>query len=145
MKTSDSSFSAYRFGAFRFITSGRILERDGKRIQLAPKVADMLAVFLENAGCVVTKEQLLEQVWPNLFIVESGVTRNISVLRKALEGGLAEGSALETIPRRGYRLLVEITGECGSRETPAPPARPAEWTLALFPRFLASSSTTRLG
>lgn len=136
MTSSAICIKAYRFGAFRFLTSGRILERDGRRIRVTPKVADMLHVFLENAGHLVTKEQLLEQVWPNLFIVDSGITRNISVLRKALEGGLAAGSALETIPRRGYRLLAEVSIEGVGRQ---------EIGAARAPWFLPWSSTATLG
>ena len=146
MTISSGSVTAYRFGAFRFITAGGILERNGKRTPLTPKVADMLDVFLKNAGRVVTKKQLLEQVWPNLFVVDSGITRNISVLRKALEGGLPEGATLETIPRRGYRLMAEITTEMDyGHATTAPQARPMEWTLAQFPGFLPRSSTAALG
>jgi DNA-binding winged helix-turn-helix (wHTH) protein/tetratricopeptide (TPR) repeat protein len=103
--------SAYRFGPFRLNVRDRILERDGSRVLLTPKVVDTLVVLVENAHQVVTKEALMRAVWPDVTVVESGLTRNISVLRKALEGDGPEGSYIETIPRRGYRFVAELAEE----------------------------------
>src|SRR3954454_18154407 len=100
---------AYLFGPFRLVIADRILERSGERMQLTPKVIDTLFFLVENAGQVVTKEHLMHAVWPDVTVVESGLTRNISVLRKALEEGAAEGAFIETIPRRGYRFVAAVT------------------------------------
>lgn len=117
---------AYRFGPFRLIVAGRILERDGERIALTPKVIDTLFVLVERAREVVTKEELMQAVWPDVTVVESGLTRNISALRKSIEGS-DEGSYLETIPRRGYRFVapvsVEYAGEASVAPEPPPPQR----------------------
>lgn len=115
---------AYRFGPFRLTVRDRMLERDSQRIPLTPKVVDTLFVLVENAPRLVTKEELMAAVWPGVNVVESGLTRNISALRKALE---EEGSGevsqyLETIPRRGYRFLAAVTPEY---EPEAPPAEAA--------------------
>ena len=103
--------SAYRFGPFRLSVSERILERNNERLQLTPKVIDTLFVLVENARHVVTKEALMKAVWPDVTVVESGLTRNISALRKALEEDAEEGSFIETIPRRGYRFVAEVNEE----------------------------------
>lgn len=112
---------AYRFGPFRLRVPDRILERDGERIQLTPKVIDTLFVLVENAGQVVAKDDMMKAVWPDVTVVESGLTRNISALRKALEEGLAEGSFIETIPRRGYRFVAEVAEERRSDIPAMPP------------------------
>jgi DNA-binding winged helix-turn-helix (wHTH) protein/tetratricopeptide (TPR) repeat protein len=118
--------SAYRFGPFRLNIRDRILERDGSRVLLTPKVIDTLVVLVENAHQVVTKEALMRAVWPDVTVVESGLTRNISVLRKALEGDGPEGSYIETIPRRGYRFVAELAEEdvfTGAEVNEPPPPR----------------------
>ncbi|MBC7928238.1 MAG: winged helix-turn-helix domain-containing protein [Bryobacteraceae bacterium] len=115
------SVQAYRFGPFRLDVSSRILERNGERIQLTPKVIDTLFVLIGNRRQVVTKEALMKAVWPDVTVVESGLTRNMSSLRKALEDGSEEGSFIETVPRRGYRFVAEVTEELlVSQEEPVP-------------------------
>lgn len=111
MALSHAQVTAYSFGPFRLNVADRILERSGERVLLTPKVIDTLVVLLQNAGKLVTKEALMEAVWPDVVVVESGLTRNISVLRKALEESVQEGEYIETIPRRGYRFVAEVTEE----------------------------------
>ena len=108
MSPSPKPVSAYSFGEFRLNAQDRILERNGARVLLTPKVIDILFVLVQNAGQLVTKESLMKAVWPDVTVVESGLTRNISVLRKALEEGAPEGSYIETIPRRGYRFVARV-------------------------------------
>ena len=62
----------------------RSLFRDGQPVPLTPKAIEILHVLLQAGGSVVTKEALLEEVWPGTFVEESGITRNISDLRNAL-------------------------------------------------------------
>jgi DNA-binding winged helix-turn-helix (wHTH) protein/tetratricopeptide (TPR) repeat protein len=119
---------AYRFGPFRLRLAGRVLERDGRRVQLTPKVIDTLFVLIEHAPEVVTKEALMSAVWPDVNVVESGLSRNISALRKALEeeSGPEPLEYVENIPRRGYRFLAPITfefaGPAGDEAAASPPA-----------------------
>lgn len=126
---------AYRFGPFRLRVAGRILERDGKRIQLTPKVIDTLFVLIENAPEVVTKEALMAAVWPDVNVVESGLTRNISALRKAFEDEAEDAASfLETIPRRGYRFLAPVIVE-----TTLPPTTGGIATAAVAAAVAAES------
>jgi DNA-binding winged helix-turn-helix (wHTH) protein/Tfp pilus assembly protein PilF len=104
--------------------SDRILERHGERIQLTPKAVDTLLFLVQHAPQVVTKDALMNAVWPDVNVVESGLTRNISVLRKALEEGEAEGSYIETIPRRGYRFVAEVNVETEQEHEQRPAAVP---------------------
>jgi TolB-like protein/DNA-binding winged helix-turn-helix (wHTH) protein/Tfp pilus assembly protein PilF len=103
----------YQFGAFRFDPAGRVLYRDGDVVPLTPKAADTLLILLERRGRVVEKGDLLKLVWPDTFVEEGGLARNISVLRKAL------GGYIETIPKRGYRFVAPAD------EVPRQPARRA--------------------
>src|ERR1035437_8875861 len=99
---------ACEFGAFRFDPAERVLYRGPERVPLSPKVADTLLVLLTHHGRVVEKNELMQLVWPDTFVEEGGLTRNISALRKAL-GDEAEGSRyIETIPKRGYRFVAPI-------------------------------------
>src|SRR4029078_9642108 len=93
----------YEFGPFRFDAARRALYRDGEFQPLTPKAAELLFVLLEEAGGVVTKEQLLERVWPGVVGEEGGIANNISALRKVLDPGFGGDAPLATIPRRGYR------------------------------------------
>src|SRR5262245_10503326 len=111
MPALSPQISAYRFGPFRLSVSDRILERNGERIQITPKGIDNFFVLVENARQVITKEALIKDGWPDVNVVESGLTRNISALRKALQADEEEWSYLETIPRRGYRFVAEVIPE----------------------------------
>jgi DNA-binding winged helix-turn-helix (wHTH) protein/Flp pilus assembly protein TadD len=96
-----------RIGSFAFDPQRRWLVRNGERVRLGPKVIETLAVLIENAGELVTKEQLMEHLWPNQFVEEANLTQNVYRLRRILaEGGLSD--AIETIPCRGYRFVSAI-------------------------------------
>src|SRR5688572_30291962 len=75
----------YEFGPFRLDAGRRALYRDGEFIPLTPKAAEILLLLLEEAGRVVTKEQLLERVWPGVVVEEGAIANNISALRKVLD------------------------------------------------------------
>lgn len=125
--------TAYRFGPFCLRLPDRILEHDGERVLVAPKVVDTLLVLVEHAGQVISKEQLMAEVWPDVTVVESGLTRNISVLRKAIGDDDGTARYIETVPRRGYRFIGELQTEHES--TPAVPlALPPVEDQAALPR-----------
>jgi DNA-binding winged helix-turn-helix (wHTH) protein/tetratricopeptide (TPR) repeat protein len=108
---------SYVFGRFRLSGDGTLLTRDGATVPLAPKVLQTLLALVERAGDVVTKAELLQSIWPDSFIEDTGLTRNISVLRNALRD---EGRQLiVTVPRIGYRFV----GTVERQEAPATPAR----------------------
>ncbi len=109
------------FGPFRLDVAGLALERDGRPVRLTPRVFDLLVYLVENAGRIVTKEELLENVWHGTFVEEGNINRNVSTLRRALGEEAGDNSLLETVPRRGYRFVLpvrEIADEEGG-EAPA--------------------------
>lgn len=97
----------YDFGSFRIDAAERVLRRDGEVIPLPPKAIDTLLVLASNSGRVVDKDELIRCVWPDTFVEEGGLARNISLLRKAL-GESSAGHYIETIPKRGYRFSAPI-------------------------------------
>jgi len=76
-------------------------------VPLTVKSFDTLFILVQNAGNVVPKSQLLEQVWAGLYVEEGSVTQNICILRRLLaEGGIP--NAIETLPKRGYRFIAKV-------------------------------------
>ena len=104
----------FEFGPFRIDAVERLLFRGKETIPLTPKVADTLLALLANAGRIVEKDDLMKAVWPDSFVDEGGLARNISALRKALGDGLGEAQYIETIPRRGYRFVGALQPEPGA-------------------------------
>lgn len=111
--------SAYLFGPYQLDLRERSLRREGKGLPLAPKTFDLLCLLVESAGQALSKEKLLAQLWPDTFVEEANLTQHISLLRKALEGGIY----IETVPKFGYRFAALIS-------TPKPAM---DATLALDP------------
>jgi len=116
----------YEFDSFRIDSGERLLFRGAELIPLTPKVADTLLALLANAGHIVGKDELMKSVWPDAFVDEGGLARNISALRKAL--GESEGAQfIETVPKRGYRFIAPLKGQAGAQAVaPAAPIRAAQ-------------------
>lgn len=98
----------YEFGPFRLDTEEFRLHREGTPIQLKPKVFQLLLLLVRNSGHILTKAELMQEIWPDSFVEEHNLTVSIFALRKAL--GETDGYAyIETVPRRGYRFVAEVT------------------------------------
>ena len=98
----------YEFGPFQLDTANHCLLREGQLVPLTPKVIDLLEVLVQNNGRLIEKEELLKEVWPDSFVEEGNVNRNISIIRKVL-GDDATGKAyIETVPKRGYRFVASV-------------------------------------
>src|SRR5450759_1396756 len=108
MQMPRESFCFYEFGPFRVNATERLLQRGDETIPLTPKVMDTLLVLIESKGHVLTKDELMQMLWPDSFVEESSLTQNISLLRRAL-GEAGNGRPyIETIPKRGYRFIAEV-------------------------------------
>ncbi|PYT59361.1 MAG: hypothetical protein DMG35_14730 [Acidobacteria bacterium] len=98
----------YGFGSYRLDAVERVLLRDGQPVTLPPKDLETLLVLVERAGHIVEKEELLEKVWPGVFVEEGNLARHIFNLRQVL-GDTADGRKyIETIPKRGYRFVAAV-------------------------------------
>ena len=99
----------YEFGPFLLDATEQLLLRDGRPIALKPKLFDLLLILVENSGHVLDKNRLMSEVWPDTFVEESSLTVGIFALRKALGDGRNNHSYIETVPRRGYRFVANVT------------------------------------
>src|SRR5688572_17040510 len=97
----------YEFGPFRLVPAERQLLCDGQAVALPPKAFDIL---VKRSGRVVTKDELLREVWPDSFVEESNLSHNISVLRKALGNGngINGDGYIETIRGYGFRFRADV-------------------------------------
>jgi len=107
MAEQESHF--YAFGRFRLKTAERVLLREGEPVPLTPKVFDILLTLVEKGGHVVEKDDLMRRVWPSTFVEEGNLTQNVSLLRKALGESPSGPQFIETVPRRGYRFVANIS------------------------------------
>jgi DNA-binding winged helix-turn-helix (wHTH) protein/tetratricopeptide (TPR) repeat protein len=98
----------YEFDSFYLDPGERLLLRDGQPIPLTPKVLDTLVVLVENAGHLVLKDELMNAVWPDSFVEEINLSRNISELRKALGETVHEQRYVVTVPGSGYRFAAQV-------------------------------------
>lgn len=99
--------TAYEFGGYQLNLLGRSLQRRGQVIALPPKAVEVLAELVKQPGSVVSKQELMEAVWPETFVEEANLNQMIFLLRRAL--GNDNGSQyIATVPRRGYRFTVGV-------------------------------------
>jgi DNA-binding winged helix-turn-helix (wHTH) protein len=97
-------------------------------VQLEPKLMDVLVYLAENAGQVVSKIDINDAVWTDVFITESVITRSIAGLRRAFGDDVKNPKFIETISKRGYRLIAAVERTRAGDEQPSPrqPPEPAK-------------------
>ena len=98
----------YRFGEFTLDADQKVLTRDGKPLLLAPKVVDTLVTLVQSGGRIIEKEELMTRLWPDTYVEESNLTYTIVQLRKMLGDDARRPRYIETIPKRGYRFIIEV-------------------------------------
>jgi Tol biopolymer transport system component/DNA-binding winged helix-turn-helix (wHTH) protein len=103
-----ASAQIFEFGEFRLDNSRRLLTRNGEVVPLTHKAFETLALLVENRGRIVEKDELLREIWPDTFVEEGSLARNISVLRKALGEGPSDHHYIQTIPKQGYRFVATV-------------------------------------
>ncbi|MGA7078527.1 MAG: winged helix-turn-helix domain-containing protein [Terriglobales bacterium] len=82
---SSVNSSLYEFGDFSLDAQSRLLRRGGETVSLTRKAFDVLCVLVQNAGRIVTKDELMKAVWPDSFVEESNLTQTVFMVRKALD------------------------------------------------------------
>ena len=98
----------YEFGPFSMDPDKQVLLRDGQVIAVSPKAFETLLVLVRRGREVVTKEELLKEIWPDSFVEEANLSQHIFKLRKAL-GDTSDGERyIVTLPGRGYRFAVPV-------------------------------------
>ena len=107
---SDTRRSTLRFGVFELDVEQRELRKEGLLVRLAPQPYKVLALLVAHAGRMVTRKELQEQLWGDSTFVdfEVGLNHCIRQIRTALDDGAEGPRFVETLPRRGYRLMVPV-------------------------------------
>ena len=98
----------YRFGEFKLDPGERRLLVGGAPVLLTPKVFDTLVLLVERAGHAVSKDELMQALWPRGFVDESNLTKHIWLIRKALGDAGHEARCIETVPKLGYRFMIPV-------------------------------------
>ena len=98
----------YEFGPFRVDPEKETLLRAGEPVPLTPKTFQILMVLVRHSKEVVTKDDLLKTVWPDTFVGEANLSRNIFMLRKALGESAQDRQYIITVPGQGYRLAESV-------------------------------------
>lgn len=116
--------NAVQIGEWRVEARAGRLQRDGSERALEPKVMDLLVLLAVSAGAVVTREEIFATLWPDTVVGEDTLARVVSKLRKALDDDPKAPRYIETISKRGYRLIAQVA----IASEPTKP-RPKRWPL----------------
>jgi DNA-binding winged helix-turn-helix (wHTH) protein len=122
MDNEHSSSGEFRIAEWLVQPSLNRLTEGDHEVQVEPKLMDVLVFLAEHAGQVVSKNDITDAVWPDLFITESVITRSIAGLRRAFGDDAKNPRFIETISKRGYRLIAEVDRASTSAPRPVPAA-----------------------
>jgi len=98
----------YDFPPFRLDSAKQVLLRSGERVPLTQKALTTLLVLLEQRAHTVSKEELIDKVWPGLAVEENNLSQCISAIRKALGEHPDDHRFILTVPGKGYRFVAEV-------------------------------------
>jgi DNA-binding winged helix-turn-helix (wHTH) protein/tetratricopeptide (TPR) repeat protein len=124
-KTSDAANMAvsdptiYEFADFRLIPGDNLLLHDGESIPLPPKAFSTLVLLVEHHGHLVRKDELIETIWADAFVEEAAVSRAIWTIRNALGDDSKNYRFIQTVPKRGYKFVADVSER---RQTDRPEA-----------------------
>jgi TolB-like protein/DNA-binding winged helix-turn-helix (wHTH) protein len=130
MANSTESIHTVRFGEFELDLRTGELRSNGHHIILQEKPFQILAALLERPGEMVTREELIKRLWPAGTFVDFdlGLNKAVNRLREALEDSAEQPRFIETLPKRGYRFVAEVTrnGAVPAEVSPTYPAQPSK-------------------
>lgn len=104
----NNSNKIYYFSGFILNSQQRLVTNNSKVIDLSKKGFDLLALFLHRHGELLTKDEVLAAVWPNQFITDSALNKQISRLRQIFDSPDSDTSIIETVRGAGFRLLGDV-------------------------------------
>jgi eukaryotic-like serine/threonine-protein kinase len=106
--TEPKTRQLYEFGPFRVDPEKELLLREEETVPIAPKAFQVLLVLIRQNKQVVTKDDLMKAIWPDTFVEEANLSRNIFLLRKALGENPQVHQYIVTVPGRGYRFAEDV-------------------------------------
>src|ERR1700679_2235813 len=99
----------YQFGKLRVDGQARTLQREEEKVTLNRRPCDVLLCFVQSPGKVLTRDELIKNVWPDTYVDENSLAQSISALRRALEEKPGDNSYIVTLPGRGYQFISPVT------------------------------------
>jgi adenylate cyclase len=135
-----ATLTIFQFADYTLDVVRGSLRTTDREVELRPKSFDVLCYLVENAGRLVTKEELIKTIWPSVVVTEESLTRCVSDVRNAIGDG--DQTIIRTIPRRGYRFAAPVSrlrSDCaeslrgtsdGSQRLESLPDRPSVAVLA---------------
>ena len=99
----------YEFGDARVDVGRMAVTRAGEAVPLEPRAFDLLVYLIEHRERLVTKDELLDALWPGTFVTPNVLTRAVAQLRKGLGDDAHEARYIETLSKRGYRFIAPVT------------------------------------
>ena len=99
------------FQSFRLDSANQCLWRGEERVQITPKAFDVLRYIVENAGRLVTQDELLEALWPETYVNQEVLRKYILEIRKVLGDRPEKPAFIETVTKRGYRFIAPVVDE----------------------------------
>lgn len=129
----------FRIGDWLVDPAVGCLTRDGRSVKLEPKVMDLLVHLAQQRGKVLSREELEEAVWSGTVVGYDALTSAIIKLRKAFDDDSRHPWLIETVPKRGYRLIAPVT-EAGAAMSPEPVVEAVPTTLPPAPVAEASAA-----
>src|SRR5271167_3475596 len=98
----------YDFGPFRVDPEKQVLLRENQPVPVTPKTFETLLILVRHSREVVSKDDLMKELWPDSFVEESNLSQNIFMLRKALGETPEDRRYIVTLPGKGYRFVAEV-------------------------------------
>ena len=147
LAASSQARSVARFDSFQLDLASGELRREGVPVKLQPQPAKVLVLLTAQAGKIVTRAELAEQVWGSETFVdfEHGLNYAIRQIRTALEDDAEQPRFLETIPKRGYRFIAPVTRIAETGNTTGADSSPASLTSGQSDAAARSGISGRLG
>ncbi|NNE79242.1 MAG: alpha/beta hydrolase [Silicimonas sp.] len=109
----------YRFSDYTLDTEAHVLLHDGMDQRVEPQVFDLLALLLKNAGSLVTKDQMVDEIWDGRIVSESAISARIAAARKAVGDDGKRQAVIRTVARRGLQFVAQLTEEDNGQAQPA--------------------------
>ena len=110
------------FGPFRLLPEERLLLEADRTVRIGSRALDILIAMVECPGQLVSKEELMAKVWPNLHVEPANLTVHVAALRRLLGDGRNGNRYLINIPGRGYRFVAGVSHTQTQTSSPEPVA-----------------------
>src|SRR5215831_5766056 len=125
---------ALQFGVFELNCSSSELRKNGIKLKLQQQPLQLLQILLENAGNIVTREELRKKLWPEGVYVDLDRSLNKAVvrLRETLRDDAVSPRFIETLPRHGYRFIAPVEARPAENDAPPPPPPPGRRIRSIY-------------